>query len=240
MTEQIVTSFGPTAVKMGTRMIQSVAVYWPPSVPLVAYLDTFSRALPPRAEVRYTTAIPDWTAVKAKLRNDAPADGKHYKPTGYLWQAQRFAVKCYVWRDAAETLGTGVLAWLDADTVTEQAVPAGLLTSLLGPRASIAYLGRGRMHPETGVVVFRVPEALPVLRWCCEQYRTRRYRAFPTGWTDCHVLRAGMKALRVPAVNLLANRYDQPWTSRVDAVALSPFGPYLRHLKGKAKKREAA
>ena len=214
----------------GARMVES-ASRWPSQ--LVVYADYPTT----RANiVRPTTAIPGWIETQHTLpfKSNKP---EGYKPTGYLWNAQKFAVKCFVWRDAAERLERGVLTWLDADTVIRKRVPAGLSERLLGT-ADVAYLGRGVMHPETGYVAFRIPEALPLLRWCCDRYTSGKFKKIKTGWTDCHVLRAGMKKLRVPAVDLTSSK-SQVWHSKVDAVALSPLGPYVTHLKGKAAKREA-
>jgi hypothetical protein len=113
-----------------------------------------------------------------------------------------------------------------------------LLADVLGD-ADVAYLGRGSMHPETGVVVFRVPDALPLLAWCCEVYRSGAFTSLE-GWTDCHVLRSGLLGCRERVRDLTSHTYDGRWNSSVDAVALSPFRPYLEHLKGTQRKKVAA
>jgi hypothetical protein len=156
-----------------------------------------------------------------------------------VWDAQRFAVKAFVWLAAAERLERGILTWLDADTVVEAPVPADLPASLL-EGADVAYLGRGRtMHPETGAVFFRIPEALPLLRWCVDCYRFDWFRQLEFGWTDCHVLRAGLAATSTRARDLTSH-LAPAWNSSVDAFALSPLGPYVTHYKGTRRKREAA
>ena len=228
------TSFSPEGeVAYGRRMANS-AHRWPS--PLTIYVDGWIGLQTRDGDVRHTADILGWLETRRTLPTEAGKPDT-YKPTGYLWNAQKFAVKCFVWRDAAERLERGVLTWLDADTVIRKRVPNGLSERLLGT-ADVAYLGRGAMHPETGYVAFRIPEALPLLRWCCDRYTSGKFRKIKTGWTDCHVLRAGMKKLRVPAVDLTSHKASD-WHSKVDAVALSPLGPYVTHLKGKAAKREA-
>jgi hypothetical protein len=106
--------------------------------------------------------------------------------------------------------------------------------SLLG-RADVAYLGRGPMHPETGYVGFRIPQALPLLDWCCEAYLSERFRTMTDGWTDCHILRAGLKAVPVRSVDLTRGRYSGDsniWPS-------SPLASRLDHAKGVQRKRES-
>lgn len=231
----LVTSFSPKGAWLyGTRMVASVATYWPATTALVVYLD---RGVPlPAGERRMTTDLPDWMACRARWDRDPTVQGlttpttPRPKPYHYRYDARRFAVKAFVQRDAARRLGAGILTWLDGDTVTTRAVPTGWAETLLGD-ADVAYLGRGSMHPETGYVGFRVPEALPLLDWCCETYASERFRALP-GWTDCHVLRAGLEAVPVRAVDLTSHRYE----GRSHIWPVSPLAPYVTHYKGKSKR----
>lgn len=230
MRAELVTSFSVEGAELyGHRCVASVQAHW--SHPLVAYTDAPMACT--GADVRLTSDIPEWVQTKVRLphmRPDAP-----FKPTNYVWDARRFAVKVFVWHDAAVRLGHGLLVWLDGDTVTTADVPASLPLALVG-ESSVAYLGRGEMHPETGIVVFRLPEALPLLRWCREFYATGAFHALQDGWTDCHVLRAGLEATGLYARDLTSHLHDE-WRSSVDAVALSPWGRYVQHLKGPARKR---
>jgi hypothetical protein len=152
--------------------------------------------------------------------------GKTYH---YRYDAARFAVKHFVMRDAAVQLGHGIVTWLDGDTVTTRRIPEDWAEGLLNG-GDVAYLGRGPMHPETGYVGFRIPEALPLLAWCCETYASDHFRALP-GWTDCHVLRAGLAAVPVRAVDLTSHLYR----GRSHIWPLSPLAPYVTHFKGKSK-----
>lgn len=241
MHTEVVTSFSLAgAAFYGRRCVESIYANWPH--PIKVYADV------PMAidgvTVRTTSDIPKWTATRDRLpstRPDAPITGTDIwtrKPASYLWNAQRYAVKAFVWHDAAPRLKNGYLVWLDADTVTTAAVPDRFITDLMHG-ADVAYLGRGTMHPETGFVAFRLPEALPLLRWCRDAYLNGRYLGFNAGWTDCHVLRAGLAAVPVKARDLTSHLSEE-WNSSVDAVALSPLGQFVTHLKGSQRKREAA
>jgi hypothetical protein len=240
MTECVVTSFSAAGERLyGRRMVETFRRHWPAGTELVVYVDAPTRLR--GATVRLTTDLPEWVACARAWRDDLEVHGvstparPHRKPYSYRFDAARFAVKVFVWRDAALRTGAGILTWLDGDTVTTAAVPAGFPTTLL-EGADVAYLGRGRMHPENGYVGFRVPEALPLLEWCCAQYHSGAFRAIASGWTDCHVLRAGIEAGLVRARDLTSHRYE----GRSHIWPVSPLAPYLDHLKGARKRRGAS
>lgn len=235
----VVTSWSPDGYRLyGHRFLKRFRK-WPSSVPLVVYAD--APAVHRRADVRFTYEISEWVELSDRWRHDTAVHGwstpeyQREKDYSYLWDAARFAVKVFVWRDAARRLGRGTVTWLDGDTETRSRVPDGWARSFLDG-ADVAYLGRGKMHPETGYVGFRVPEALPLLDWCCEAYLSERFRQMDDGWTDCHVLRAGLKAVQVPAVNLTKGKYkgkSHIWPS-------SPLAACVDHAKGVSRKRKAA
>jgi hypothetical protein len=231
MRVEVVTSFSSAGYLLyGKRCIKSYLAHWP--FPLKAYLDA-----PMRLEgvtTRLNSQIPGWVYTSLHL----PAySSMAAKPDSYLWNARRYAVKPFIWHDAAKRMGKGILAWLDADTVTKASVPTRILEDMLGD-AHVAYLGRGEMHPENGFVVFRVPEALPLLTWCRKAYSIHQYRSWPDGWTDCHTLRRGLETVKKVRARDLTSHAHSDWRSSVDAFALSPLGPYVIHLKGNRQKRE--
>jgi hypothetical protein len=235
----VVTSWSPDGYRLyGSRFLKRFAKYWPESIPLVLYAD--APAVHDGCEVRYTKDIPDWSDLSARWQRDPAVHGwstdecPREKDHSYLWDAARFAVKVFVWRDAARQLGKGTLTWLDGDTETHARVHKQWPGQLLGD-ADVAYLGREPMHPETGYVGFRVPEALPLLNWCCEVYLSGDFRAMTDGWTDCHVFRAGLAAVKPKAVNLTPPRYrdhSHVWP-------FSPLSRYVDHAKGVHRKRMA-
>ncbi len=240
MRVDLVTSFSSAGAELyGRRCVESVTANWPH--PMTVYADEPMDL--DGVTVRLTSDIHGWSETKASLpsmRSDAETSGRNQwtkKPTSYLWDAQRFAVKPYVWLDAAMRLDSGLLVWLDGDTVTTAKVPDEAAQMLMAD-VDVTYLGRGEMHPDTGFVAFRVPEALPLLRWCVDAYRLGGFAALVDGWTDCHVLREGLESLRVNARDLTSHAWNGEWRSGVDAFAMSPLGPYVQHLKGTHRKRE--
>lgn len=237
MRVELVTSFSAAGAELyGRRMIESVLKHWPH--PLTVYADEpiyFGESV----EVRLTENIPGWQETKRRLPSARPGAEK---PTNYIWNARKFAVKPFVWLDAAERMAGDVLVWLDGDTVTTADVPHDFIERIMAG-VDVAFMGRRNMHPETGFVVFGVPEALPVLGACRGYYEHGWFEPMADGWTDCHVLRA---VLRSPSLTMLAEVRDLTsntvhgyWRSSIDAFALSPIGPYVQHLKGPRQKREA-
>ena len=231
----VVTSFSPEGARIyGWKMVKSFRRFW--DVPLVIYTDT--PASFPCGAVRLTSDIQDWSALRASWQHDPSVHGcpdpaypdreKHY---AFVWDAARFAVKAFVICDAAERLKRGVLTWLDGDTVTTQEVDPQFTVNLLGD-ADVAYLGRRHLYPETGYLGLRLPEALPLVRWCRDAYVTGSFRALTDGWTDCHVFQEALRQVPVRARNLTAH-VD---TTDSHIWAYSPLADYLDHRKGRQRK----
>lgn len=232
--ELLVTSFSREgAEQYGRYCVESFQRYWPQA--MLVYLDEFVPI--DNANIRFTSDLPGWKATRDELPSVRPLG---FKPTNYIWNAKKFAVKPFVWLDAAEQLGQGVLTWVDGDTVATNPVQRGFTSGLLDG-SHVAYLGRGAMHPEMGYVSFQLPQALPLIQRCVDLYRFCGFQYMTDGWTDCHIFRAALQSadmqdIRNNSRDLTTRLYDGPWRSTVDAMALSPLGPYVKHLKG-AKKR---
>jgi hypothetical protein len=229
MQTAIVTSFSDSgAQQYGLRGVKAFRRF--NALPLVVYLDVLRPI--PGVELRLTGDMDDWLETKAQLPMRNPAASR---PDRYTWQAQRFAVKPFVWWDAALRLGSGVLMWLDGDTQAIATVPEKLPLSLLGD-ADVAFLGRQSMHPETGCVVFRIPEALMLLDWCRDAYLSGSFQSWKDGWTDCHALRRGMRETGIHARDLTSQSYigkSHIWPA-------SPLARYFHHYKGKQKRQAVA
>lgn len=233
MRTQIVTSFSARGARLyGRRMVASFGRFWSALVPLVVYLDAPIAPLLP-VETRATTDLADWVACLLRWAGRPDLHGletptrPQRKAYLYRYDVARFAVKAFVWRDAARRLERGWLTWFDGDTETIRPVPPGFAPALLGD-ADVALLGRGPMHPETGYVGFRIPEALPLLEWCCDTYTSDRVLELP-GWTDCHVLRAAVEA--VPAVRV-RDLTGHLYAGKSNIWPASPLAPYVTHHKG--------
>lgn len=233
--EVVVTSFSSEGAELyGRRCVASLVEHW--RMPVVAYVDEPMTLA--GADVRLTSTIPGIDCRRALPETGRP---NGWKPTNYTWNAAKFSVKPFVWLDAAQRLGDGLLIWVDGDTVATKPLPDGGIA--MGD-AAVAYLGRGSMHPETGCVLFRIPDALPLLERCVDLYVRGGFRHLQDGWTDCHVFRAALQAadmldIRHRSRDMTSHLMPNSWRSSIDAMALSPIGHYLTHLKG-ARKRVAA
>lgn len=64
------------------------------------------------------------------------------------------------------------MIWLDGDTVVRQGFPKNVATQALNTLCDYAYLGREPKHTETGFLVFRLPDAMPILTAWVDYYRT--------------------------------------------------------------------
>lgn len=97
------------------------------------------------------------------------ADNGQWKPKehkagySYRFDAHKFCKMVFTMWAAAHHIGEGYMVWLDGDTVVRQTIPKDLAERSLPEGQHIAYLGREPKHSETGYLVFKLPEALPVL-----------------------------------------------------------------------------
>lgn len=82
----------------------------------------------------------------------------------YRFDAWKFCKMVYtMWAAAHRIEEPGYMIWLDGDTVVRRDIPKNLAERALPTGYDYAYLGREPKHTETGFLVFRLPEALPIL-----------------------------------------------------------------------------
>ncbi len=98
---------------------------------------------------------------KYSYRYDA---AKFCKMVYTMWSAAHLIV------DSAEIPGSQYMIWLDGDTVVRKFIPVDLPTKALPDEYDFAYLGREPKHTETGFLVFKLPECLPILDSWVEFY----------------------------------------------------------------------
>jgi len=105
----------------------------------------------------------------------------HWRPKeikagySYRFDAYKFCKMVYTMQAAAQRIGNGYMVWLDGDTVIRQAIPKDLVKKSLSDNSDFAYLGREPKHTETGYLVFKLPEAMPLLDRWVEFYRSRSF-----------------------------------------------------------------
>lgn len=81
----------------------------------------------------------------------------------YRFDAYKFCRMVFTMWEAAHTIHNGYMIWLDGDNVVKQQIPEDIAERSLPDDCDYAYLGREPKHTETGFLVFRLPEALPIL-----------------------------------------------------------------------------
>jgi hypothetical protein len=136
----------------GRRMATTFVEFWPADIRLTVYAEGFT---PDVAGVD-VASLPDWQ-VAFKERYGKGGDPIGIGPDGvynYRRDCVRFSHKVGAITDAAEQ-ESGVLIWLDADTVTHEKVDEAWLGQLFPRRGRyIAWLDRARLYPECGVLFF--------------------------------------------------------------------------------------
>src|SRR5690606_17035676 len=177
----------------------------------------------------YTDA--PWLAEFKARHTDPRYRGGHHG-RDYRHDAVRFSHKVAAIGAAAADADCDVLVWMDADIVTHAPVTTAWLDSLFPPPAVVAWLDRERVYPECGFLMFRMPEARPVIRTIVKAYRGGAIFALPE-WHDSYVIQHYVQKSRVPVHSLSgpARRYHgHPFVN-------SPLGAVMDHLKGASRKR---
>jgi hypothetical protein len=147
-------------------MIDTFHQHWPQDVPLVVYAEDCEPTVPgARVTVRDLHAqCPDLVAFKQRHANNPVANGQVAKDTSvpfkdnhFKWDAVRFSNKVFAVLDAAESIDTDWMIWLDADTLTFRDVPQDLLPRICDDKAMACYLGRQeKYHSECGWVAYNL------------------------------------------------------------------------------------
>ena len=140
----------------GKRFVETYVKYWPKEIKLKIYCDTVQEGFPSVEWIKLNDVCPDLVKFKERHKNNQHAHG--LKPDGskksYLWDAVKFAHKSYCVSHAALNSSTDLIIWLDADVVTHSPVPFEFIESLLPQNHYCAYLGRQKIYPECGFVVY--------------------------------------------------------------------------------------
>lgn len=137
--------------------------------------------------------IKDLQAFIRRWRGSQPCAGKapvpgwndKEKKNGYSYRfdALKFCKMVYtMWAAAHRITSPGYMIWLDGDTVVRKDIPKDLAERALPAGYDYAYLGREPKHTETGFLVFRLPEALPILDAWADFYTSDSF----TGQKEWH------------------------------------------------------
>lgn len=238
----IVTSFSAKGYQSyGRRFLDS----WAQNVGaipehLVVYVEEQVESLPLNAVQRRLDFLPKFNDFMARYGLDRQLAGRVEMPCwkqkdrrlGYSYRtdALKFCRKVFAIADAARQQGTGLMAWLDADTVAFKPVPPGWFQSII-ELGDVTYLGRGRAHSECGFVGFQLPTAMPLISKWEDFYAQGTVRALPE-FHDSYLFDRAREQTAgfLNAVSIAKpNDVGHVWVR-------SPLGDFFDHLKGDRKR----
>jgi len=229
----------------GKRMIETFDKYWPANIKLKVYYEwmPIQTKFSDRVEwVDLNQSCPHLVEFKQRHKSNPHANG--LKPgadpeskRSYLWDAVKFAHKSYCVSHAALNATSDLIVWLDADVVTHSAVPEGFIESLLPQDNYCSYLGRQKIYPECGFVIYDTRSAYnqSFMEDWQDMYRTDslfeeiEYHDSYLFWVlQKKYTERGMKSFNISE--------GHPHRPGVHVFINSPLGAYMDHLKGKRKK----
>ena len=229
----------------GKRMIETFDKHWPTNIKLKVYYEWLPNDYKNNDRIEWidlNQACPKLSEFKQRHKSNPHAHG--LKPgdsldakRSYLWDAVKFAHKSYCVSHAALNATSDLIVWLDADVVTHSAVPEGFIESLLPSDNYCAYLGRKKIYPECGFVIYdtRSPYNQSFMQDWQDMYRTDslfeevEYHDSYLFWVlQKRYTERGMKSFNISE--------GHPHRPGVHVFINSPLGRYMDHLKGKRKK----
>ena len=150
----------------------------------------------------------------------------------FRFDVNRFFRKVYAVTDAyMNHCKDERLAWLDADIIFTQTLPANFLEKVLPAEYGIAHLNREWLYTEAGFVAFNTRHDIMELFMILYKgvYFNGAFR-YLGELHDCYVLDFVMRQIAMPSVNLSINeKSNHPFQESV-------LGGYMTHLKGPERK----
>ena len=223
----------------GKRFVETYLKYWPKEIQLKIYCDTVQEGFPSVEWIKLNDVCPDLVAFKERHKNNQHAHG--LKPDGskksYLWDAVKFAHKSYCVSHAALNSSTDLIIWLDADVVTHSPVPFEFIESLLPQNHYCAYLGRQKIYPECGFVIYDTRSNYNISfmhDW--QDYYNKDSLFNEIEYHDSYLFWQLVKKHQSTGMLTTNISEGHPHRPGVHVFINSPLGEYMDHLKGKRKK----
>jgi len=240
----VITTFSSTGWdEYGKRMVETFVKYWPKEIKLKIYYEV-------KPDVDYGDQVEwidlnavcsDLVAFKTKHKDNPHAKGHKIgsdlkRKGSYLWDAIKFAHKSYCVSHEALNSSSDLIVWLDADVVTHNLVPAEFIESLLPQDNYCAYLGRQKIYPECGFVIYDTtsPYNEQFMKDWQELYNSDKIFDL-VEYHDCiafQTIKEKYEAQGLKSHNISENHPHRPG---VHVFINSPLGEYMDHLKGKRK-----
>lgn len=241
----VVTGWSPSGWKQyGKNFLETFHRFWPIEYDLRIYVEKFHEhpLLTQDSQGRLIMQIELGEIIGCnefidEYRDDIRANGKLVQPNwkegcktkgyNFRFDAWKFCRQGFIPYHAGLELNVGLLCWLDGDVTTFAKVPNNFLENILPPDQHIAYLGRPPKHSEIGFQLYRVPEALPVLKTFSDLYDKRLVFDLKE-WHSAYCFDMAVKSNLVRAMNMTPNGSGNVWQQ-------SPLAKFSDHLKGKRK-----
>lgn len=184
---EFVTGFsGKGYEQYGRRFLDSFELHGLQYKDLIVYTHDFEDELRPWVTQRQQDEIPGlleflekYSTPETQGRKDPGGKWKLKElANGYSFRfdAHKFCRMVFVMHHAATQCKHEFMVWLDGDTVVRKTIPRALVSRALPNDCAYAYLGRPAKYTETGFLVFRVPEILPILEAWVGYYKTGRFK----------------------------------------------------------------
>lgn len=228
----------------GKRMIETFDKYWPQSIKLQVYYEWMptNKTFSDRVEwIDINYACPKLLEFKQRHKSNPHANGikPGTDPNGkysYLWDAVKFAHKSYCVSHAALNADSDLVVWLDADVVTHSDVPEGFIESLLPKNSYCAYLGRQKIYPECGFVIYdtRSDYNQQFMQDWQDLYRTDALFE-ETEYHDSYLFWVLQKKYTERGMQSFNISEGHPHIPGGHVFINSPLGAYMDHLKGARK-----
>lgn len=158
----------------------------------------------------------------------------HYKPPNWRWDIVRFAHKVFALNDALRDYD-GIGVWLDADCVTFDKIPEGLVEEQVKDDYIALYERTGH-YPETGFWVVNCghPQHKDFLTWWMRLYWSGNFTRLPE-WHDCTTLQAAIKRFTAKGLITVKNLSGDFHLDMHPQAHAEPFCRYIDHCKGTRK-----
>lgn len=220
----------------GWRFLRTFYQYWPSTVDLIFYTEE-----PIKMERGRNFLIWDINGCRDfinKYRHNKKANGR--EPTeqwkdrdkregySYRFDAWKFCRQGFIPFHASSLMEEdGLLCWLDGDVVTTAPASESTIKSCLPDGYDVAYLGREPKHSEIGFQLYRIPEALEMLRIFSDYYYFERVFTL-SEWHSAYVFDTARKESGVSGYNMTPGGSGHVWHKTV-------LGEFMDHLKGNRK-----
>lgn len=193
-------------------------------------------------EMRWTETIPGYNSYCARCSASPIYSGRRPHPDhkwkrkeldngyAYKWDAAKFGKMAICFGDAARRADDGILIWLDADVMSHNPVPKPILEKQLRENSDVAYLGRERIHSETGIVLFRIPEGRKIGETWGDLYLSDEVFSLPE-WHAAYIFDIAVKRYAKAPYNMTSSGQRHVWFQ-------GPFRKYADHLKGVRRKND--